>query len=430
MTAVRTLAALLLSAMVAGCARTPDFDIVIRGGDVYDGDPIAPRRVDVGVKGDRITAVGNLAGRTARQIIDASGRAVSPGFIDAFSASGATLLADGSADSHIRQGITTEILGLDTPAYWTAATAPAAAVSLLQRFGIPITWTGISQYFDQLEQRGTSVNVATLVPVIPLDAAETLTRRVDQGMRAGALGICVSSAVPADIVRRAARASGSSGGAYVATLGPDAPGGAQIANIVSIAEAAGLREAIVMVDLESPEQATALGDVAGEFPRNRSVYLMAGTSGYAAGQDGSQQLRTLLSWGGTMIGTGTPAVRADGALAAATSRAAAFGAFPRVVGRLVRDNYLTLAMATYRSSGLPAAHFHLSQRGHLRPGYFADIVIFNPVTLADRPTGEDPAQYPSGIDYVLVNGVLTVTPAGHTGARAGRTLAGPAAGRS
>ena len=104
-------AAALAALTFSFCATAPEFDLVIRGGDVIDGTGIEARRADVGVKGDRITAVGNLVDRSAGQIIDATGKVVSPGFIDTQGQSGTTLLVDGNGESHVRQGITSEIIG-------------------------------------------------------------------------------------------------------------------------------------------------------------------------------------------------------------------------------------------------------------------------------------------------------------------------------
>src|SRR2546422_59855 len=112
-----------VAAVALACAGPPEFDLVIRGGDVFDGSGQPSQKADVGIKGDRITAIGNLAGRRAGQVIDAVGKAVAPGFIDARGRSGTALLADGSGESHVRQGITSEIIGeAPSPAFWTLET--------------------------------------------------------------------------------------------------------------------------------------------------------------------------------------------------------------------------------------------------------------------------------------------------------------------
>jgi N-acyl-D-amino-acid deacylase len=94
-----------------------------------------------------------------------------------------------------------------------------------------------------------------------------------------------------------------------------------------------------------------------------------------------------------------------------------------VLGRYVRElKVLELAEAVRRMTSLPALELKIARRGYLRPGYFADVVVFDPQVVGDRATYDKLDEYPVGIDYVIVNGVITVTPKGHTGARAGRRL--------
>ena len=92
-------------------AKPTTFDAIIRGGTVYDGTGGSPKRADVGIKGDRIAAVGNLKSATATTIIDATGLAVAPGFINMLSHSESSLITDGRSQSEIRQGVTTQIFG-------------------------------------------------------------------------------------------------------------------------------------------------------------------------------------------------------------------------------------------------------------------------------------------------------------------------------
>jgi N-acyl-D-amino-acid deacylase len=103
----------------------------------------------------------------------------------------------------------------------------------------------------------------------------------------------------------------------------------------------------------------------------------------------------------------------------------AYGNFARVLSKYVReDKVLTLAEAISRMSGLPAANLELEQRGFLRPGMFADVVIFDPATIADRATFEKPHQYAVGVRDVIVNGVVVLRDGEHTNARPGRALWG------
>ncbi|HEV8264694.1 MAG TPA: D-aminoacylase [Gemmatimonadales bacterium] len=100
-----------------------------------------------------------------------------------------------------------------------------------------------------------------------------------------------------------------------------------------------------------------------------------------------------------------------------------YGTFPRVLARYVRERHvLTLEQAIHKMTGMPAARLGLRDRGRVAAGARADLVIFDPATIADRATFESPHQYPAGIDYVIVNGVLAVDGGRFTGARAGRVL--------
>jgi dihydroorotase/N-acyl-D-amino-acid deacylase len=117
----------------------------------------------------------------------------------------------------------------------------------------------------------------------------------------------------------------------------------------------------------------------------------------------------------------------DGPLAGSKSHPRGWGSYPRILGRYVRDEkLLTLEAAIHKMSGAPAARVGLRDRGLLREGMFADITIFDPVRIIDRATFESPNQYPTGIEYVLVNGKVSVDKGQRTAMLAGRVLRGPA----
>jgi dihydroorotase/N-acyl-D-amino-acid deacylase len=175
--------------------------LVVRGGRLVDGRGTPAVRADIGVNGDRIVAIGDLAAASATTVIDATDRVVSPGFIDVQGQSGTTLLIDGNAESHLRQGITSEIIGEgDSPAFWSAKTAGSDA---LARAGQSVDWTGFDGYFTRLTTAGTTVNLGTLVPatlvrseVIGLeDRAPTpeelarMEQMVERAMQQGAFGL-------------------------------------------------------------------------------------------------------------------------------------------------------------------------------------------------------------------------------------------------
>ncbi|HEX7282697.1 MAG TPA: D-aminoacylase [Vicinamibacterales bacterium] len=540
--------------VVAGCAQSgPQFDLIVRGGEVIDGNQRPPRRADVGIVGDRITAVGDLASAQAGKVIDATGLAVAPGFIDVQGQSGTTLLADGNAESHIRQGITSEIIGEGgSPAFWTPETADSEA---LAPFGIKVDWTGFSGYFDRLRQSGTTVNVGTLVPatqvrrnIIGLDnrppTAEELSRMeamVDQAMRDGAFGL--SSAliyVPGSfatteelvaLAKAAAKHKGiyithirgesfnlfnaldeailigreaglpvvifhlkvgakanwgrmaeavdkiskanAAGGRVTATMYPYAAGGTGLSatlplwvqeggrekmierlkdpairararneietkidgweNLLMAATFEGIQVASVPRDFDQSIVGKRLSQIAAERKADVwDVYFQllietAGRVGALYHMMSEADVVTGLRFNLVTIGTDSSALRAEGLLARGNPHPRSYGTFPRILGKYVREEkILALHEAVYRMTAAAAAQMGIRDRGQVREQFFADLVVFNPATVSDTATYEQPHQYPVGIEHVIVNGVHVLDPRGLTGARPGRPLYGPA----
>lgn len=104
----------------------------------------------------------------------------------------------------------------------------------------------------------------------------------------------------------------------------------------------------------------------------------------------------------------------------------AYGTFARVLGKYVREEKaLTLEEAIRKLTSLPASNLKIQNRGQLKPGFFADIVIFNPDTIRDHATFENPHQYATGVEHVFVNGILVLDRGMHTGATPGRVIRGP-----
>ena len=127
------------------------------------------------------------------------------------------------------------------------------------------------------------------------------------------------------------------------------------------------------------------------------------------------------------IGTDSAALRKEGALAQGSPHPRSYGTFPRVLGKYARDEkVMTLGDAVRRMTSAAAAQMGIKDRGRIRPGMLADVVIFDPATVADNATYEKPHQYPTGIEHVIVNGVPVLDPKGLTGARPGRPVYGPA----
>ncbi len=128
-------------------------------------------------------------------------------------------------------------------------------------------------------------------------------------------------------------------------------------------------------------------------------------------------VQTVLRHPATMIGSdGVPA-------SSGKPHPRLYGAFPRVLGRYVRElRLISLPAAIHKMTGMAAAKFRLVDRGVIRAGAFADLVVFDPATVADRGTYTEPRCYPVGIHHVFVNGVPVVRDGQHTGARPGRAL--------
>jgi N-acyl-D-amino-acid deacylase len=127
-------------------------------------------------------------------------------------------------------------------------------------------------------------------------------------------------------------------------------------------------------------------------------------------------VRTVMRHPTTMVGT-------DGIDLGSKPHPRAFGTYPRILGHYVRDEgVLTLEAAIHKMSGMPATKFKLAGRGFVREGMFADLVLFDPATVADQATYQRPRTLPAGMPWVFVNGVAVVREGEHTHARAGRPL--------
>jgi N-acyl-D-amino-acid deacylase len=194
--------AALIWLLVAAVAPRPAYDVVIRGGTIYDGSGGAPYRGDVAISGDRIVAVGRVAGRGAREL-DAAGLAVAPGFVNMLSWANESLIQDGRGQSDIRQGVTLEVMGEG----WSMGPLnPEMKRLALSRQGdirYPIAWTTLGEYLEHLERRGIAPNVASFVGAATVrvhelgegdvdpDPAQLARMRalVRQAMDEGAMGV-------------------------------------------------------------------------------------------------------------------------------------------------------------------------------------------------------------------------------------------------
>ena len=196
--------------LLAGCGPTRqdkgDFDILITGGLVVDGSGAPGVRADVGIREGTIAAVGDLGKAEAHRVIDATGLVVAPGIIDIHSHSDYSLLVDGNAESKIRQGVTTEILGEATSAGPLPLDSNEEPRQESAIYGVKFNWQTLGEYLERLQASGISVNAGSYVGSMTVrrcvmgetnrkatqDEIEQMAELVEQAMREGALGVATA----------------------------------------------------------------------------------------------------------------------------------------------------------------------------------------------------------------------------------------------
>jgi len=398
----RELFVVLLTAAAAvalvACSTAAALDVVIVGGSIIDGTGAEARRADLGIKGDRIVAIGDLADRSASQRIDANGKTVAPGFIDVMGRSGVNLLANGLADSHLRQGITTELLVDSSPAFWTADTVDRDALRVA---GVTFDWRGFDGFFRKLASRGTTINVGSLVALSFAD--DDRAAFIDRAMGDGAWGVVDDTMLDTHELVRIGDAVGRADG--VLMLPAESPGAASDDSLFSIAAVA-RRVVITCVGREPTGDSLAQlnSRISRTAQRNVAIYETVIPSPESMS---TTSIGDAFQYGNAMVATNSDDT----------------DAFRWFLGRIMRGSHvMEFKEAIRRSTSLPAAVFNIPQRGILRENYFADVVVFDPSAIMNRSTSEAANDHAAGIDYVLVNGVITSTPHGVTGARAGYGL--------
>lgn len=554
---IRTLVLLLLAALslTPAASAAPDFDLLIRGGLIHDGQGGTPFRGDVAVKGDRIAAIGDLDGIRAKRVIDAKGLAVAPGFINVLSWATESLIQDGRSQSDIRQGVTLEVMGEGMS--MGPLTPAMKAEELKQQADIryPIRWTGLGGYLEHLEKKGISTNVASFVGATTVRIHEVgrdnkkatpaqlarMQELVRAAMREGALGVGSSliyapgNFADTDELVALTAAAHEFGGGYISHLRSEADRHEQAINeIIEIgrrtgapvqiyhlkpagktnwaksvpglqklwraraegidvsaniypytAGATGLDAAMPLWVQEGGYDAWAkrlrdpairarvLAEIRGPAKDWENLYFHAGgpenvlliafkneklkpltgkslaevarmrgkspeeTMMDLVVEDGSRvgtayflmdeaNIRRNIAWPWTMVGSDAESLAPEGLFLKSNPHPRAYGTFARFLGKYVReDQVISLPEAIRRLTSLPAAQLKLRGRGRLAPGYFADIVVFDPEKIVDRATFDRPHQYSVGVSHVAVNGVLVLRDGRHTGATPGRVVRGP-----
>jgi N-acyl-D-aspartate/D-glutamate deacylase len=513
------------------------YDVVIRHGRVLDGQGNPWILADVAIRDGRFVKIGKVTGR-GRTEIDATGKYVSPGWIDMMDQSGGVLPRNGLAENKLQEGVTTAIGGEGgTP-------VPAARVreyfTGLERTGISINF---GSYFSETQARVAVLGRSARAP----NAAELDWMRaiVDTAMRGGAMGMTTALIYPpssystTDELVEVAKAAAKYGGTYASHIRDegrgvvgavneaiaigeragmpvevfhlkvaDRPGwGVRMDSIArtidaarargvdvaadlyvytaggtgleatipswaqeggtdslkmrlanpeirarlkrevgtgspgwwNIIEAAGGWDGVVLVNARNPENARyeqkTIAQIAretGKDPADAAWDLVAQGSGRVMAiyhMMGEQDIETALRFPWTSIGSDAGAVVQIGVPdGTGLPHPRSFGNFPRVIAKYVKERHvLTLPEAVRKMTGWPATRMRLAGRGTIGVGNWADVTIFDYDRLQDRATYERPMELPTGIEWVLVNGVVTIDHGKHTGAKAGRVLWGPGA---
>jgi N-acyl-D-amino-acid deacylase len=192
--------------LIQGCSKTKEYDVIIYGGTVIDGTGQPGEEMDIALKGEQIFSLGkNLDKAKAKEVIEAKGLVISPGFIDAHDHTDIGLLANPKAESQIRQGVTTVVSGNCGS---SPSPIPDPALEEMKHYtkteyGIDLNWQDLTGFFNRLMEKGTAINYSTLVghgnirgTVVGLDDTQPtenhiieMKRLVEENMKAGALGL-------------------------------------------------------------------------------------------------------------------------------------------------------------------------------------------------------------------------------------------------
>jgi N-acyl-D-aspartate/D-glutamate deacylase len=173
-----------------------------------------------------------------------------------------------------------------------------------------------------------------------------------------------------------------------------------------------------------------LSDIAAEQKKDpRDVLLdliLTGPADFISNVNNEDDIKLALQQPWVSFGTDGGLSATDGPLSGGLTHPRTYGSFPKILGRYVREqNLMPLEEAIRKATSLPAQRLGIRDRGLLREGLYADLVIFDPETIADRATYENPHQYSAGIEYVVVNGKIVLDQGRFTGARPGRVIRGP-----
>ena len=525
-------------------------DIVIKNGAILDGTGKPAFNGEVGVMEGRIVLVADSIVQPAKHSIDASGLHVAPGFIDAHTHSELKLLANPLAESKIRQGVTTEVIGncggSPAPLFGAAMEEEQARAKIL---GLEVTWASMAEYLERISHLGTAVNVVPLVghntvrgAVLGFDNVQPapdqqakMEQLVADAMEQGARGLSSGLFYPpgcyahTEEVIGLAKVSARFGGIYVTHIRSETDDLIQaMEEAIQIGQQADTRVQISHIKLDGYRNWGGLDQLVGllegagsrgvqlgcdQYPYDAGLTELASILPYWAQAGGAKEIAQRLSdpevrsqlrkdweinraqweersgmqhWSDILItachtrpdiqGETVAAIAADegkdpldtaldliviseahvecvcfgqleenvralmrhplvvvgsdgdslapyGILAQSETHPRSYGTFPRVLGHYVREEkVLSLEEAVEKMSFATATQFGLADRGVIREGAWADLVLFDTHTVADKATYTNPHQYPEGISYVIVNGVVVIDQGQHTNALPGQVL--------
>ena len=542
--------------LVSSAAPAPvAYSVLISGGMIYDGSGGPPYVGDVGIKGDKIVYVGPHASGRAARTVNASGKAVSPGFINMLSWATESLIADGRGMSDTAQGVTLEVMGEgDSMGPWNPQ-MKRLEVARQSDIKYPIRWTTLGQYLEYLQRKGITPNVASFAGATTVRVHELGEKDVDptpeqlkrmralvrQAMKQGALGVGssiiyapASYAETPELIALTTEAA-KCGGMYISHMRSEGnklleaidelieisrasgapaeiyhfkqagkPNWAKIDDAINRVEAArakGLRitadmytytagatgldaamptwvqsggleewikrlkdpgvrarlvkemrtpsndwenllllsgspDRVLLVAFKNPKlkllTGKTLAEVAkmrGKSPEETAMDLViedgsrVGTIYFVMTEDNVKR-EVGLPW--MSFGSDEASEAPEGVFLKSSSHPRAYGNFARVLAEYVRkDRVAELPDAIRRLSSLPATNLGIRQRGTLKPGYYADVVVFDPAKIQDHATFEKPKQLATGVDHVFINGVQVWRNGKHTGAKPGRFVRGP-----
>src|SRR5262245_43494095 len=405
-TLLATLSVFLLAFKIGGqSSRSSGYDVIIRNGTVYDGAGAAPRRADVAIKGDQIAAVGDLSKANAATEVDAKGLAVAPGFINMLSHSETSLIADYRSLGELRQGVTTQIFGENSMGPLNDEMKKTNMASQGD-INYEIPWTTLAEYLKYLEHRGVSQNVASFIGagtvrthVIGLEDKPPTTAQLEQRT------IAAEMRAPTNEWENMFLLPGSLDRILLVGFRSEKLKPLTGRTLAEVARMRGTDPTDTVMDLILEDRS-----------RVGTVYFLMS----------EENIKKQIAQPWVSFGSDAASMAAEGVFLRSSTHPRAYGCFARLLGKYVRDEkVISLEEAVRRLSGLPATNLELDRRGFLKKGYFADIVIFDPNTIADKATFEQPHQYSVGVKHVFVNGAQVLKDGEHTGAKPGRALYGP-----